>query len=62
MKKYKDRRDWLLHEPLEFREAKPEDFSESQKATLLSYYDELLKNNEMTEESYNEFVKRYRLK
>ena len=51
---YKDRKDWLLHDPPAMIKAGPDDLTDSQKRQALADWKEMLENGSITLERFNE--------
>lgn len=59
--KYKNRRDWMLHEPIEFRTVKYTQMTMNQRIRLRKRQKRLLKDGKITQEEYENLIKEYPL-
>lgn len=59
--KYKNRKDWLLHEPLKPRTVKYTEMTMNERIWLRERQKQLLKDGKITQEEYENLIKEYPL-
>lgn len=59
--KYKSRKDWMLHEPLEVRTVKYTEMTMERRISLREFQKQLLKDGRITQEEYEDLIKEYPL-
>ncbi len=59
--KYKNRRDWMLHEPLKPVTVKYTEMTMERRISLREFQKQLLKDGKITQEEYEDLIKEYPL-